>query len=76
MIELKTTNGTIKWKAGKHLKGDEAALEIFRQARPGEFGQAPGVTFGLAHRRRDSFLHLAQTIWPNFEVVKDTEPLA
>lgn len=76
MIELKTTDGTIKWKAGKHLKGDEEALEIFRQPRPGEFGKAPGLSSERAHRRRDSFLHLAQTIWPNFEVVKDTEPFA
>ena len=76
MIELKTADGTIKWKAGKHLKGDESALEIFRQPRAGEFGRAPGVSSDLAHRRRDSFLHLAQTIWPNFEVVKDTDPVA
>lgn len=76
MIELKTANGTIKWKAGKHLKGDEAALEAFRQPRVGEFGSAPGVSSERAHKRRDSFLHLAQTIWPSFEVVKDTEPVA
>lgn len=75
MIELNTPDGTIKWKLGKHLKGDDTALAAFRRPRAGTFGREPGLPAERAHRRRDSFLHLAQTIWPNFEVVKDTHPL-
>ena len=75
MIELKTPDGTIKWKEGKHLKGDDSALDVFRRPRPGVFGRAPGLPSERAHRRRDSFLALAQIIWPNFEVVRDTHPI-
>lgn len=73
MIELKTPDGTLKWKLGKHIKGDEAAVTAFRQPREGEFGAAPGVSAARAHKRKDSFLHLAQTVWPTHSVVRDTD---
>lgn len=75
MIELKTPDGTIKWKLGKRLKGDDSALLVFRLPRPGVFGRDPGLPCDRAHRRRDSFMHLVQTIWPSFEVVRDTHPM-
>jgi hypothetical protein len=75
MIELTTPDGTIKWKLGKHLKGDEAALEAYRRPRPGSFGRPPGLSCERAHRRRDSFLELALIVWPNFQVVRDTDPV-
>lgn len=73
MIELSTPDGNIKWKLGKHLKGDEAALEAYRRRRPGYFGRPPGLSCERAHRRRDSFLALAQMVWPSFQVVRDTD---
>lgn len=74
MIELKTADGTLKWKMGKKLKGDETALEVFRRPRSGVFGAAPGLPSIKAHRQRESFLHLARTIWPDYQMVVDTEP--
>ncbi|MFN8610867.1 MAG: hypothetical protein U0931_25215 [Vulcanimicrobiota bacterium] len=74
MIELKTPDGIIKWKLGKLVKGDKSALEVFQRPRPGSFGRAPGLPSEKAHRRRDSFLQLVGTIWPDFEVIRDTDP--
>ncbi|MBT9586793.1 hypothetical protein IV102_25845 [bacterium] len=74
MIELNTPDGMLKWKSGKHIKGDDAAVTAFRQPREGQFGAPPGVAAAYAHKRKDSFLHLAKTIWPDHKVIKDTEP--
>ena len=72
MIKLKTPDGNILWKQGKHVRGDDSALAVYRSPRPGVFGSAPGLPCERAHRRRDSFLHLIRTIWPNFEMVRET----
>lgn len=73
MIELTTPDGTLKWKSGKLLKGDEAALKVIRQPRAGRFGAVPGLSAERAHKRKDSFLHLVRTIWPNYRLIKDTD---
>jgi len=73
MLEISTPEGKIQWKMGKHIKGDEAAVSIFKLPRDGKFGEAPGLISAKAHRRRDAFLDLAGTIWPTFKITRDTD---
>ena len=73
MLEISTPEGKIQWKLGKHIKGDEAAVQAFKQPRDGRFGDEPGLKAVRAHRRRDAFLDLAGTIWPTFKITRDTD---
>ncbi len=74
LIEIETPDGRLRFRRGRAIKGDPVALQRLNEPRPGFFGAIPGCRYNMVRHRKDSFIHLVSVIWPNYTVVKDTEP--
>lgn len=69
-----TPDGVLIWEPGSRPWGAQPALDKLARPREGSFGCVPGVPAEAAHWRKDSFMHLVRTIWPNANVIRDDVP--